>query len=274
MVTMRSVARSASLLALLVPAVLGCQNNPFASTPGKAAWQPPPQTPNPLVSQLQDLDRRAKQLDANNRDLHTELAASKQQVELLQKRLADTANLLKETQLAKQDLEKRTTALQASMKPRGSATITANNSVQNSLKSVQVPGLEVHSEQDVIRIEIPSDKLFQVGLPQLLPGAYQTLDQVASAISANYPRQRIVIEGHTDSAPAMPGFALGNHKLTSDQAQAVFDVLTTRNRLPPNQLAVMSHGANHPRYSNGDPAGRAKNRRIELVVYPETIDGR
>lgn len=273
---MRLVARSAWLFALLAPALLGCQKNPFlASQQQQPGWQPPAQQqPNPLVSQLQDLNRRSTQLDANNRDLHAELAQAQQHVTLLQKRLNETANQLKETQLARQESDKRIQALQASAKPRGSATITANNSLQNALKTVQVPGLEVRSEQDVIRIEIPSDKLFQTGLPQLQPAAYQVLDQVADAIGRNYSRQRIVIEGHSDNAPAVPGYASANHQLTSAQAQAVFDLLTTRNRLPANQLAVMSYGPNHPRYSNGDPAGRAKNRRIELVVYPETIDGK
>jgi flagellar motor protein MotB len=32
-------------------------------------------------------------------------------------------------------------------------------------------------------------------------------------------------------------------------------------------------GDNHPLVSNGTPAGKAKNRRIELVVYPDLIDG-
>lgn len=266
------VARSAWLFALLTPALLGCQKNPFLNS-SQQAGLPPAQQPNPLVSQLQDLNRRSTQLDANNRDLHTELAQSKQEAALLRKQLLDMTTQVKEMQLAKQEADKRIQGLQASVKPRGSATITANNSLTSALKAVQMPGLEVRSEQDVVRIEIPSDKLFQAGTVQPLPGAYQVLDQVADAIGRNYPRQRIVIEGHSDNAPPLPGHATINHQLTSAQAQAVFDQLTSRNRIPSNQLAIMSYGANHPRYSNGDPAGRAKNRRIELVVYPETIDG-
>lgn len=267
---MRLVARSAWLFVLLTPALGGCQKNPFL-TP--QAGLSPGQPSNPLVSQVDDLKTRSAQLDANNRDLHARLAASEQELQLVRRQLVDMTNQFKETQLAKQDTDKRNQALQASAKPRGSATITANNSLQNALKSVQVPGLEVRSEQDVIRIEIPSDRLFQAGTTHLLPGAYQSLDQVADAIHRNYPRQRIVIEGHCDNAPAVPGHAQVSHQLTSAQAQAVFDQLTTRNKLPSQQLAIMSYGANHARYSNGDPAGRAKNRRLELVVYPETIDG-
>ena len=56
------------------------------------------------------------------------------------------------------------------------------------------------------------------------------------------------------------------------QALAVFDILTRRNHLPARQLFVMGLGANHPRASNATDAGRAKNRRIELVIYPQTLD--
>jgi flagellar motor protein MotB len=36
---------------------------------------------------------------------------------------------------------------------------------------------------------------------------------------------------------------------------------------------VLAMGDNHPLASNATPAGKAKNRRIEVVVYPDTLDG-
>ncbi len=55
---------------------------------------------------------------------------------------------------------------------------------------------------------------------------------------------------------------------------AVLDQLTQRNKLPPQQLFTVAHGANHPRSANTTLEGRTKNRRIEVVIYPETADGR
>ena len=54
--------------------------------------------------------------------------------------------------------------------------------------------------------------------------------------------REIRIEGHTDNAPPVPGYTQGNHRLTSAQAQAVFDLLTTRNRLPPTGAWAMPWG--------------------------------
>ena len=150
--------------------------------------------------------------------------------------------------------------------------ITANNSVRQSLQLIDIEGVEVRQEQDVIRIQMPSDELFRRGTIQLTPTAYAYLDKVADAIARHYPRQRIGIEGHTDSAPASGASGVTNHQLSSMQSLAVFDILTRRNRLPARQFFVLGMGANHPRASNATDAGRAKNRRIELVIYPQEMD--
>jgi outer membrane protein OmpA-like peptidoglycan-associated protein len=41
--------------------------------------------------------------------------------------------------------------------------------------------------------------------------------------------------------------------------------------MPPRQLFVVGHGSSHPIVSNATDAGRARNRRIDIVVYPDTM---
>jgi len=57
--------------------------------------------------------------------------------------------------------------------------------------------------------------------------------------------------------------------LSASQALAVYQHLTANNRIPAKQATTMACGPNFPRVSNGNDEGRAKNRRIELVIYPE-----
>lgn len=271
---MRLTMRRAWLLALAGLVLGGCNQNPFLTTPQQG--MPPQQAAS--QSQTQELQRRVNELDVSNRDLHTRLAQSEQQqqlyrdqTQLLQQQLRDTANQLRETQLARQDAEKSVQMLQASTRKQGGATITANNSVRQSLSTIDIPGVDVRQDQDVIRISLPADQLFQPGTAQLAQSAYGYLDKVAEAIGRTYPRQRIAIEGHTDSAPMVNG-TMTNHQLSSAQALVVFDILTRRNHLPARQLFIMAMGANYPRASNATETGRAENRRIELVIYPQTLD--
>lgn len=274
---MRWPASSAWLLVLATVAATGCNQNPYMTPQQMAAWQQ--QGVSPQDSQAYDLSRRATALDENNRDLHAQLAQSRQQVQLLreqvtllQKQLGETANRLKETQLAKDEVEKKYQTLEASATRRGGAIITANSSTRGSLRATEIPGLIVRQEGDTVRIELPTDQLFAPGTDQLIGSAFPMLDQVANEIARNYPRQRIAIEGHTDSAPVMGGVT--NHQLAAAQAIAVFDQFTRRNRLPSSQFQVISQGSNRPLTTNATQAGRVRNRRIEVVIYPETVEAR
>ena len=61
-----------------------------------------------------------------------------------------------------------------------------------------------------------------------------------------------------------------SHHLSVAQATAIYDALRRAAGVPQQQLFVIGHGSNHPKMSNGTEAGRQANRRIEVVVYPET----
>jgi flagellar motor protein MotB len=275
--------RRAALAALAVCAGLaagtGCKNGAFQPPPGATTSTGSaalPQQNQALAAQLQDLNRRVAQLDLNNADLHRQLAqkaqqetAAQEQVKLLQSQLQSTAQSYKDSQLAQQQTQQKVTALEASTHFRGGASISANSSVKQSLAAVSIPGLDIRQDGEVIRIEVPADKLFSTGSSQIVSNGQRILDEVAAAIVRSYPRQRIVIEGHTDdSFAANPAAA---HALAGQQAQAVFSQLVERGRLPARQLSVLAMGDNYPLASNATPAGKAKNRRIEIVVYPDSL---
>jgi len=280
----------AAISIALLAAAGGCSHNQSLAQQQQAVLQ------QQYVAQLEDLQRRAGQLDTNNNDLHAQLAQTRQQtqllrdqVSLLQQQLSDSAEQLREAQIAQQnaenemrlakqqaeqvtqEAEQRIASFQASMQRKVGARITANNSAANKPKPVEIPGVESRVDGDLIRLTIPADQLFVRGSAQLQPSAYEILDQAASGIATYYGRNIVVVEGHTDNA-SLPGSRFTNlHALSAAQATAVFEQLTTRSRLPSGQLRIMGHGPSHPLVSNGSTAGQAKNRRIELVVYPETF---
>jgi flagellar motor protein MotB len=266
------------LAAVLLAGILGCKGSPFQPPPGQVSTTSNPleQQAQSLATQVQELNRRVAQLDQNNADLHRQVAQTEQmrqsslkKVELLQKELGQLGERYKGAQLAQQEAQKQVTALQASTRFRGGATLSANNSVQQSLQAVTIPGLDIRQDGTVIRIGLPADKLFTPGSAQLQPDGSRMLDEVASAITRSYARQRIVVEGHTDDTLAANPAAA--HLLTSAQAQAVFAQLVERGRLPPRQLSILAMGSSYPLASNGTAAGQAKNRRVEIVVYPDSL---
>lgn len=251
----------------------GCPKSPFLAGEQSAQLQ------QQQVASAQ-LQSRATDLDANNRQLHADLAQAEQryrvaedELRLVRTELRENADKLRELQLARNSAEGRVQALQASTQRRAGATITANNSRSRDLPVIDLPGLETVAEGDVIRIRIPADQIFSMGTYQFTPSASATLDRVADAIARRYPRQKIGIEGHTDASPPPVNIGVNtHHQLATWQTMAVFQHFTQRNRLPSQQFFTISHGSNHPRASNATAAGAAANRRVEVVIYPETTD--
>ena len=136
------------------------------------------------------------------------------------------------------------------------------------MPAIEIPGIQVRPDNDVVRIELPSSRLFSPGTARLLPEASALLDTVSADVVRLYPDHIVGIEGHTDSDPSSAGRWMNNHQLSVGEAMAVYDYFTLRSRLKSNQMFVVGHGPNHPVVSNGTPAGRERNRRVELVIYP------
>jgi flagellar motor protein MotB len=255
----------------------GCSGRYAYAPPGQqAAITLSPEQQTALAQQTQQYQQRATTLDRDNQELETLLAQSRQQVQLLeeqiratQTQLRDTTDRLATAQTENDQLRGRTTALAASVQTRSQAEIRANNSLLRSLSIANLPGIHVRQDGDVIRIELPGDQLFNPGTVQLRAGADGLLRSVAADLVQNYPQQLVGIEGHGDESPS-PQFPSDQH-LTVQQAMTVYEVLTRTGGMPAKQLFVVGHGSAHPVVSNATDAGRARNRRIEIVVYPETM---
>ncbi len=97
------------------------------------------------------------------------------------------------------------------------------------------------------------------------------LEAVARELAHDYADRRIAVESHTDSGPVRSTQFSDSHQLSFARATAVFDHLTRFTPFRAEQLSVVGVGPNRPQFSNGTPAGQQRNRRIELVIYPERV---
>lgn len=265
---------------LLVSAA-GCGRVVFR--PDQTAQNAPvsPQVQQQLAQRQTQYQQRADNLDKDNQELESLLAQSRQQVQLLrdqitvtQEQLRGTAEQLAASQQDNSQLKDRTQAMVASVQQPFSATIPASNTLLRPLSSANMPGVNVRQDGDVIRVALAADQLFVPGTSQVRAGGDQMVRQVAADLLRTYPDQIIGIEGHTDGAPLSSPQYPTSHHLSVAQATSVYDLLRQMTGAPAEQLFLIGHGANHPLVSNGTQQGRQKNRRIEMVIYPETIKRR
>lgn len=117
-----------------------------------------------------------------------------------------------------------------------------------------------------IAIRISSSLLFQRGRATLAPEAVDVVDRVALTL-ASLPNA-IRIEGHTDPVPPEGTQFRDNWHLSVARALAVLERFLA-DGIRPARLAAAGYGEHRPIASNADEAGRARNRRVDiLVLYP------
>jgi flagellar motor protein MotB len=261
-------------LAALVVLAAGCSQNSSMVLQGKVSQFE--QEKLALTRQNQELVARASKLDQDNQELGKTIAQWQQQSKVFEDQLAALRDQLRSvnTQLAqakaeKESTEKKVQTLTASMQRQGGVTITANNSFLQTLPVINQPETYVRKDGDVIRVELSCNRLFETGSDRLKPGAAEFIAAAAAEVSRTYPDQVIGVEGHTDNDNVAGGQWRSNQALSVARAMTVYDILVTRTRLQSQQLFVVGHGENHPVVSNATYEGKQRNRRVELVIYPD-----
>jgi outer membrane protein OmpA-like peptidoglycan-associated protein len=104
---------------------------------------------------------------------------------------------------------------------------------------------------------------FDSGASQLRPQNFDLLAKVEKAIDV-FPRSELIIEGHTDSH----GGDDLNQKLSQERAESVQQYMINAMRIPSYRLIAMGYGETRPVASNETSAGRARNRRIDIIIKP------
>jgi outer membrane protein OmpA-like peptidoglycan-associated protein len=121
-------------------------------------------------------------------------------------------------------------------------------------------GVEVRRDGRGIVVSL-SDILFDHDSFELHPAARRTLEKIAGGIG-DISRHEIRIEGHTDNS----GTAAYNLELSKKRAEAVAAFLAKRAGIPSRRLSWIGHGMDKPVAPNATREGRARNRRVEIVI--------
>jgi outer membrane protein OmpA-like peptidoglycan-associated protein len=128
-------------------------------------------------------------------------------------------------------------------------------------QATQGTGVQVSQTQDNrLKLEIPSDISFDVGRSDIQPNFRPVLDKFANTLVEN-PATRITIVGHTDNS----GTNAINDPLSVNRAARTRDYLTSRG-VASNRFAVEGRGSHEPLAGNDTEANRARNRRVEIFV--------
>ncbi|MFI5307024.1 MAG: OmpA family protein [Polyangiales bacterium] len=127
--------------------------------------------------------------------------------------------------------------------------------------------LQVKIVEGKMVLELPTDVLFDTGSARLSKPGKEALVEVAQVLEG-MPDRRFQVEGHTDNVPIHNARYASNWELASGRALGVIRAMTEAG-MDRQLLSGASYGEYHPVAGNDTDAGKAKNRRIEIVLVPD-----
>ncbi|TAF45920.1 MAG: OmpA family protein [Sphingobacteriales bacterium] len=123
-----------------------------------------------------------------------------------------------------------------------------------------IPGAEVTNTGEGILVKFDSGILFGFGKSELTATAKQNIDNLAASLN-KYPDTDIMVVGHTDGV----GTDAFNNKLSLERSSSVRSYAASKG-VDFGRLKVVGKGKSEPIASNESEDGRAKNRRVEIVI--------
>lgn len=137
-------------------------------------------------------------------------------------------------------------------------------SLQQEIKNKEIVITEL---KGMLTVNMMDKILFDSGKSEIKPDGKRVLDKIAKTFLNRYPEREIRVEGHTDNVP-FKGSVINNWDLSTERAIAAVRHLQEHASVSPSRLAAVGYAFYRPIDTNDTPEGRARNRRIEIIVMP------
>lgn len=145
--------------------------------------------------------------------------------------------------------------------------------IEDQLKEGLIKGVAADlTDRGLIITLNDMNAFFASGSAELTPEAIKTINNISEMIKKRFNRHLIRIEGHTDSLLPNPnGRYPSNWELSAARSASVARYMISRYSIPANLFTIIGYGSTKPLDTNDTPAGRSKNRRIEIVILKNQI---
>lgn len=129
---------------------------------------------------------------------------------------------------------------------------------------LRTQGLDLKLESRGLIISLPQAILFQSGDDRLSPSALPVIFKIAAVLLE--VDNKVALVGHADAVPIHNARFKNNWELSTARSLSLLSLLTTEYGIPEPRLSVQSYGTSNPKGPNDTEAGRAENRRVEILI--------
>ncbi len=139
--------------------------------------------------------------------------------------------------------------------------------VSNALQNFEGKGLTVHRKNGKVYVSMENKLLFSSGSWNVGSQGEKAVVELANVLKDNNDIE-VLIEGHTDNVPYRSNNSIiDNWDLSTKRATAIVRILLN-NRVNPKNITAAGKGEYVPLATNNTAQGKAKNRRIEVILTP------
>lgn len=189
-----------------------------------------------------------------NRELLDELDEKAKALALEQEKLGKNAQRL-------QELEDMIAAKEASMKK-------LKETLSKALNSFEGKGLTVEQKNGKVYVSMENKLLFSSGSWSVSSEGKKAVVELGKVLGDN-PDIAVLIEGHTDDdAFTASGPIADNWDLSTKRATSIVGILSENKKINKQNLTAAGRGEFSPLATNETAEGKAKNRRIEIILTP------
>lgn len=128
--------------------------------------------------------------------------------------------------------------------------------------------VDVKRDRRGVVITVADKTFYESGSATLKDSAFNVLDQIAQTLNT-FPNI-VRIEGHTDNIPISTKEFPSNWELSAARAINVAKYFIEKHHIDPARISTVGYAEHKPVASNDSPEGRAKNRRVDIVLLSES----
>ena len=219
-----------------------------------------------LKASYDALEKNSSEAIASNSKKNRELLA---QLEAKEQALAAENERLNTLKKELEDRSQRVAELEGVIAKKDAAMTKLKDAISKALTNFEGKGLTVEQRDGKVYVSMENKLLFQSGSWSVGSEGRQAVQQLGAVLADN-PDIAILIEGHTDNVPySGNGQLSGNWDLSTKRATAIVNILRENSTINPENLTAAGRGEYAPIASNETAEGRAKNRRIEVILTPK-----
>jgi chemotaxis protein MotB len=219
-----------------------------------------------LKASYDALEENSSASIAENSKKNRELLA---QLEAKEQALASENARLETLKKELDSRSKRVEELESLIAAKDAAMSNLKNAISRALTDFEGKGLTIEQRDGKVYVSMENKLLFGSGSWAVGTEGRKAVQQLGSVLGEN-PDIAVLIEGHTDNVPyAGSGQVKGNWDLSTKRATAIVQILRENNSIKPDNLTAAGRGEFAPIATNDTAEGKAKNRRIEVILTPK-----